>query len=85
MDKRTSYAREGSGWTSEGISSLKGWSDSAGAAQGGGEVPNPGNVQGRTGRGTWCSGLGYKVGIGHRVGSMVLDIFSNLDDSVISP
>lgn len=50
-------------------------------AQGG--VPTLGGVQGRTERGTQCSELGDKVGIGHWLGSMTLEVFSNLGDSVI--
>lgn len=34
--------------------------------------------------GTQCSGLGDKVGIGHSLDSMILEVFSTLNDSVVS-
>lgn len=51
--------------------------------QGGGGVSGPGDVQGMTGHGTQGSGLGDKVGVGHRLDLMALEVFSNLNDSVI--
>lgn len=41
------------------------------------------SVQETTGCGTQCPGLVDKVGISHRLDSMVLEIFSNLTGSVI--
>lgn len=40
-------------------------------------VPIPRGVQGTPGRGTQCSGLVDKVGIGHRLDSTISDVSSN--------
>lgn len=42
-----------------------------------------GGIQETTGSGTWCHGLIAKVKIIQRLDSMVLDIFSSIDGSVI--
>lgn len=55
--------------------STEGVLDTGRVAQG---VTIPGGVQGTTGCGTECSRQGDKVGIGHRLDSMISDIFSNL-------
>lgn len=52
-------------------------------AQGGVEVPIRRSVQEKTGCGTECSGLGDKVGIGHRLDSIISEVFSDLVDFVI--
>lgn len=36
-----------------------------------------------TGHDTPCSGLGDKAGIGHRLDLMILEVFSNLNDSMV--
>lgn len=53
------------------------------AAQGGGGVLIPRGVQGITGCGIQCSRLGDKVGIGHRLDSVILEVFSKLNESLI--
>lgn len=54
------------------------------SAQGGGGMPIPAGVQGRTGCGTQCSGLDDKVVLGHRLDSIISEFFSKLIDSGIS-
>lgn len=56
----------------------------AGAAQGGDGAPSPGGVQGMIARGTQCSGLGENVGMRHSLDSMISEVFSTLNDSVVS-
>jgi len=53
------------------------------AAQGGGGVPIPGGVQKACGCGTWGHGLAGVVGLGGWLDSMISEVFSNLNDSVI--
>lgn len=71
-------ARGGSGLTLGGISS---WKELLGIAR---DCPGrlgvliPGGVQGTPGHGTQCSGLGNKVRMGHRLDSVVCEVFSNL-------
>lgn len=49
--------------------------------KGAGGIPIPGGVQGKPGCGTQCSGVGDKVGTGHRLDSMTLEVFSSFCDS----
>jgi len=53
------------------------------AAQGSGGVPIPGGVQKLCGCGPWGHGLAGMVGLGWWLDLMVLEDFSNLNDSVI--
>lgn len=46
-------------------------------------VSIPGSAQGTTGRGTQCCGVIDRVVFGHRLHSMILEVFSNLIGSVI--
>lgn len=52
------------------------------AAQGGDRVTIPGGVQETSGHDTWCYGRVDRVVIGQRLDSMILEVFSNLNDSV---
>ena len=53
-------------------------------AQGGGGVPVPGGVQGEVGRGAWGQGLVVTLVVGGRLDQMILEGFSDLNDSVIT-
>jgi len=53
------------------------------AAQGSGGVPIPGGVQKRCGCGPWGHGWAGMVGLGWRLDLMILEVFSNLNDSLI--
>ena len=53
------------------------------AAQGSGGVPIPGGVQKPCGCGTWGHGLASMVVLGCRLHLMILEVFSNLSDSII--
>lgn len=46
-------------------------------------IPTPGGVQGTPWCGTHCSGWGDKMGITHRLDSMILEVFSTLSGSMI--
>lgn len=50
-----------------------------GAVQVGGGVTIPGGFLEKSGRGTQCSGVVDNLGMGHRLDSMVLEAFSNLN------
>lgn len=52
------------------------------AVQGGGSVPIPEGIQGKTGCGTQCSSVVDKGAIGQRLVSMILEVSSSLNDSV---
>jgi len=52
------------------------------AAQGSG-VPIPGSIQKPCRRGTSGHGLAGMVGLGWQLGLMILEVFSNLNDSMI--
>jgi len=52
------------------------------AAQGSGGVAIPGGVQKTCGHGTAGCVLAGMVGLGWRMDSMILEVFSNLNDSV---
>lgn len=55
-----------------------------GAAQGAGESPCQGDVQGPTGRGTQCSGLGTRwQSVGHKLDSMIWEVFLKPHDPSI--
>lgn len=87
------YAREGSGWTQEEFLYRK--DDHVrmgcpflhdGCPMGDGGVTIPAGVQEITGRGTKCHGLVDKVVgqvIRQRLDMMIMEVFSNLNDSVI--
>ncbi|KAL9826564.1 tectonic-like complex member MKS1 isoform 2-T2 [Geothlypis trichas] len=83
QEETSGCSRGGSGWTLGGISSHNGCQTLEGAVQGGDGVPISGGMQGRTGGGTQCSSLSEKVGIGHRLNSKILEVFSKLNDSLI--
>lgn len=51
-------------------------------AQESGGITVPEGAHETTGRGTWCYGLVDKVVIGQRLDLVILEIFSNLNDSV---
>jgi len=53
------------------------------AAQGGGGVPIPGGVQKTCSCGTWGHGLAGTVVLGGWLDLMILEVFSNCNDSVI--
>jgi len=53
------------------------------AAQGSGGVPIPGGVQKTRGCGTWGHGLADMGVLGGWLDSMILKVFSSLNDSVI--
>lgn len=84
-DMVLSCTRRGLGWTlGKKFSQKARWIlERAAQGDGGVTIPGeqPGGVQGTTGCGTECFGQGDKVGIGHRLDSMILDIFSNLSNS----
>ena len=58
----SSCTREDSGWTLGNTTSLKGWSGTGMAAQGGGGVTNPGGVQGTFGCCAEGHGLARTIG-----------------------
>jgi len=53
------------------------------AAQGSGGVPIPGRVQTPCGCGPWGHGLAGVVGLGWRLDVVILEVFSNLKNSMI--
>lgn len=53
------------------------------AVQGGGGITVPGSLQETTGHSTWCCGLVDMVLFHQRLDLKILELFSNLYDSVI--
>lgn len=87
QDKRSALSCAGRGWawTFGGMFSRKGWLHVGMGCLGRQRGHRPGSVQVKDGRSTQCHNLVGTVVLGHRLNSMILEVFSKPTDSVSPP